>query len=728
MLLVLSDRTVDLDARRVIHDEGIERLTPREAALLRCLLERAGQTVTRDTLLAEVWDIHRAVVTRCVDTTVHRVRLKIEVDPSTPRHLHSAPGEGYRLELHREVGASDDGRGAERARLLAAWQSHARVFVVGPPGCGAEDMVRAAIAERGWRLGVDVRIVGPEAPGIPGLREAVIGAAPPGAPMVILGPLAPSNARERLLRACRRLGVLGEPDLESVLAACDAQPEVLDRIAALLQGWSAEALLPRLADPLRCFPDLAAMLEPRWATLGPSARRALAALAAIEGPLDLGASSAVLGVPSTGFDPLLRGGWVHERAGRVDPGRLVRAFVRARAPDPDTRRRWALSLPGDWLAQIRGARAAGVPLPRVSPEALSASLEVCLADAPDQAAVLCRALDATVIDEGHQAEVIRFFDRVLQAEVAPADRALVLRMRGTAHRRDGNLGRALRDLDAAVTLATDPTERGLALGWRATLHQVALDLDAAVRDLTQAIDAIVDPRQRIACGTALALVLALQGHPAVAIARARGELQAARELDHQRLLLLAERCLGSVLVEVGEGFEGRPRVERAEAMAGELGAARQRVLCQIDLGRAALEAGDADRAAAWFDEARQRADGRGFAWIDGWLAELQAFAAWGQGDLEAATGWFEAAVVRRRDEDPATAGVALGSLALLHRRRGTSAAAASLGSAALLARWPGDARARLRDAIRARLSGQTDEPPACPLCWEHRVLRALGAL
>ena len=116
MFLVLSDRTVDLSARWVRTDEGTVDLTPREAELLACLLDHAGQTVSRDTLLAQVWGMTRPVVTRCVDTAVRRLRIKLEPEPSSPRHLVSVPGEGYRLQIERPA---TSGRSPARKRIPA---------------------------------------------------------------------------------------------------------------------------------------------------------------------------------------------------------------------------------------------------------------------------------------------------------------------------------------------------------------------------------------------------------------------------------------------------------------------------------------------------------------------------------------------------------------------------------------------------------------------------------
>ena len=60
--------------------------------------------MSRDELLDRVWGYAAVSLTRTIDNTVRRLRVKIEVDPSRPRHLLTVHGHGYRFE---PVRASD---------------------------------------------------------------------------------------------------------------------------------------------------------------------------------------------------------------------------------------------------------------------------------------------------------------------------------------------------------------------------------------------------------------------------------------------------------------------------------------------------------------------------------------------------------------------------------------------------------------------------------------------
>jgi len=74
------------------------RLTDKEAAILKYLYRSSDKTVSRDTLLDEVWGYNAGVTTHTLETHVYRLRQKIEADPSNAQILLTEPG-GYRLAL-----------------------------------------------------------------------------------------------------------------------------------------------------------------------------------------------------------------------------------------------------------------------------------------------------------------------------------------------------------------------------------------------------------------------------------------------------------------------------------------------------------------------------------------------------------------------------------------------------------------------------------------------------
>jgi two-component system response regulator RegX3 len=72
-------------------------LTPREGEILAHLRSRAGNVVTRDEFLLDVWKYPTTnVQTRTVDNTLAALRRKIERDAQDPRIIETVRGKGYR--------------------------------------------------------------------------------------------------------------------------------------------------------------------------------------------------------------------------------------------------------------------------------------------------------------------------------------------------------------------------------------------------------------------------------------------------------------------------------------------------------------------------------------------------------------------------------------------------------------------------------------------------------
>jgi DNA-binding response OmpR family regulator len=73
------------------------RLTLLEAMLLKLLVERRGQVVTKAEILEKVWNLNPDTETRAVDNFVMRLRRHLEEDARDPRLLETVRGVGYRL-------------------------------------------------------------------------------------------------------------------------------------------------------------------------------------------------------------------------------------------------------------------------------------------------------------------------------------------------------------------------------------------------------------------------------------------------------------------------------------------------------------------------------------------------------------------------------------------------------------------------------------------------------
>ena len=71
------------------------QLTLYEAMLMKYLIERKGSAVSRQELLANVWNTDPELETRTVDNFIARLRKYFEADPGNPRHIKSVRGVGY---------------------------------------------------------------------------------------------------------------------------------------------------------------------------------------------------------------------------------------------------------------------------------------------------------------------------------------------------------------------------------------------------------------------------------------------------------------------------------------------------------------------------------------------------------------------------------------------------------------------------------------------------------
>jgi DNA-binding response OmpR family regulator len=91
---------LEIDARtREVRAAGAPvPLTPKEFDLLHLLASSPRTVFSRYRLLDELWDVAFQGDPATVTVHVRRIREKIEVDPSQPRHLVTVWGAGYRFE------------------------------------------------------------------------------------------------------------------------------------------------------------------------------------------------------------------------------------------------------------------------------------------------------------------------------------------------------------------------------------------------------------------------------------------------------------------------------------------------------------------------------------------------------------------------------------------------------------------------------------------------------
>jgi hypothetical protein len=402
----LGANRVDLGCLAVHRANGTVSLTPIESELIRRLVRAAGEPVARDVLLQDVWGYSASVRSRTVDTTVHRLRGKLEVDPKRPEHLVTVRGRGVALEGVRPVdapahvpsGSDLIGRDELVEAVVGRVAEGASVALVGPVGSGRSAVVRAVAARfpgavvldlEDAREAVDVyrRVVGraptqlaatPEDVGrylahaappllvLDGLDPAVLPAsvvkdwstrvpvvatdllAGTGLQVVPVEPLALDDARALLERELTRLGhAVPAEQVETLLARVDRLPRELVLLAPLV-GLFGDAAVDGLGEAFQEPLQRAVQL------LDPERRELLFALTRFRGAFDLEAALAVTAAPRLelmGALQLFRQrGLLFAHGSTFRLLRAMRVWGDERRRPPGSEDRWLA-----WCANLRNA-------------------------------------------------------------------------------------------------------------------------------------------------------------------------------------------------------------------------------------------------------------------------------------------------------------------------------------------------------------------------------------
>jgi two-component system, OmpR family, alkaline phosphatase synthesis response regulator PhoP len=92
-----AGKLIDFDALELRVGDRRFPLTLMEANLLRYLIRHEGKAVSRKTMLEEVWGLREDTDTRAIDNFIVRLRRYIEQEPTSPAHLLTVRGVGYRF-------------------------------------------------------------------------------------------------------------------------------------------------------------------------------------------------------------------------------------------------------------------------------------------------------------------------------------------------------------------------------------------------------------------------------------------------------------------------------------------------------------------------------------------------------------------------------------------------------------------------------------------------------
>lgn len=94
----IGGKTINFSSYEITDPEGNKTpLTRKEAMLLKLLVERRGEVVSRTEILETVWSYDVYPTTRTIDNFILSFRKYFETDPRNPRYFHSIRGVGYKF-------------------------------------------------------------------------------------------------------------------------------------------------------------------------------------------------------------------------------------------------------------------------------------------------------------------------------------------------------------------------------------------------------------------------------------------------------------------------------------------------------------------------------------------------------------------------------------------------------------------------------------------------------
>jgi two-component system alkaline phosphatase synthesis response regulator PhoP len=94
----IGERTVNFTNYELTDADGtVTPLTKKETMLLKLLVERKGEAVSRELILETVWNYDVYPSTRTIDNFILAFRKYFEEDPKNPKHFHSIRGVGYKF-------------------------------------------------------------------------------------------------------------------------------------------------------------------------------------------------------------------------------------------------------------------------------------------------------------------------------------------------------------------------------------------------------------------------------------------------------------------------------------------------------------------------------------------------------------------------------------------------------------------------------------------------------
>lgn len=94
-ILTIGAISLDLDARNAFRDDIMVDLTAKEFDVIEFLMKNANRVFSREALLDSIWAYDYRSDIRTLDVHIHRLREKLEENPTEPKYIMTKWGVGY---------------------------------------------------------------------------------------------------------------------------------------------------------------------------------------------------------------------------------------------------------------------------------------------------------------------------------------------------------------------------------------------------------------------------------------------------------------------------------------------------------------------------------------------------------------------------------------------------------------------------------------------------------
>ena len=95
----IGETTIDPKTFQLKRGKTVEELTAKELKLLQLFHAHAGEVLSRDRLLNDVWGYNYYGTTRTLDQVIVQLRKKMGDNGGEPKHLLTVHGVGYKLAI-----------------------------------------------------------------------------------------------------------------------------------------------------------------------------------------------------------------------------------------------------------------------------------------------------------------------------------------------------------------------------------------------------------------------------------------------------------------------------------------------------------------------------------------------------------------------------------------------------------------------------------------------------